>query len=66
MEQDVKSSAFEHFPEMNRLLREQLVGRTVVDLLVDKHATVLALDNGAVLEMPGFWFELRSSRNSAP
>lgn len=57
MDSELKSSAFEHFPSMNRLLRQQLVGRTVVDLLVSKDSTMIALDNGAVLEVPGFCFE---------
>ncbi len=61
MDKEVRSSAFEHFPAMNRLLREQLVGRTVIDLLVGKDCTVIALDNGAVLEVPGFAFEFCSA-----
>ncbi len=60
MDKEVKSSAFERFPMMNRLLREQLVGRKVIDLLVGQDCTVIALDNGAMLEVPGFSFELCS------
>jgi len=48
-----KDPAMEHFPAMNRLLREQLVGRTVIDLLIDRDRTVIALDNGGILEIPG-------------
>lgn len=47
---------FHAFPEMNRLLREQLVGRTVVDLMMERDNTIIALDNGAVLELPRFSF----------
>lgn len=57
MQREVTSTSFEHFPVMNRLMREQLVGRMVVDLLVSKDRTLIALDNGAMLEMPGFSFE---------
>jgi hypothetical protein len=45
---------------MNRLLREQLVGRTVVDLSVEKDRTFISLDNGGVLEVPGLCFEFHS------
>jgi hypothetical protein len=49
---------------MNRLLREQLVGRKVIDVMVDKQGTVIALDNGAILEVPGFLFEFCGIRTS--
>ncbi len=60
MQAHLKSSLFEHFPSMNRLLREQLVGRTVVDLSVEKDRTFISLDNGGVLEVPGLCFEFHS------
>jgi hypothetical protein len=61
--QATESSTSEHFPTMNRLLREQLVGRTVIDLIVYKESTVLALDNGSVLEMTGLTFEFLPQRD---
>jgi hypothetical protein len=64
MDKEIKSSQFEHFPAMNRLLREQLVGRKVIDVMVDKQGTVIALDNGAILEVPGFLFEFCGIRTS--
>ena len=63
MESELTSSAFEHFPEMNRLLRAQLVGRTVIDLLVGKDRTVIALDNGSVIEVPGLLLRVPQSRH---
>ena len=57
MDPELNSSSFEHFPEMNRLLRKQLLGRTVVDLMVEENGTIIALDNGALLQVPGFAFE---------
>ena len=57
MDPELISSSFEHFPEMNRLLRKQLLGRTVVDLMVEVNGTIIALDNGAILQVPGFAFE---------
>jgi hypothetical protein len=63
IEQSTNSSRTEHFPTMNRLLREQLVGRTVIDLIVYKDSTVLALDNGSVLEMTGLAFEFLPQRD---
>ena len=63
-EPELTSSSFEHFPEMNRLLREQLLGRTVVDLIVERNGTIIALDNGAILQIPGFTFEFGSVRQA--
>jgi hypothetical protein len=60
MNANLRSSDFENFPTMNHILREQIVGRVVVDLLVSRDCTVLALDNGAMLEVPGFVFDLGS------
>jgi hypothetical protein len=57
------SAPSDHFPTMNRLLREQLVGRTVIDLIVYKESTILALDNGSVLEMTGLSFEFLPQRD---
>ena len=62
IEQAINSSRAEHFPIMNRLLREQLVGRTVIDLIVYKDSTILALDNGSVLEMTGLALEFLPQR----
>lgn len=59
MQSDITSSSFEHFPAMNRIMREQLVGRVVTDLLVDRDSTLIALDNGAVLQMHGFAYEFQ-------
>lgn len=59
MQSEITSASFEHFPAMNRIMREQLVGRTVTDLLVDRETTLIALDNGAVLQMLGFAYEFR-------
>ena len=64
MNQELNSSSFEHFPEMNRLLRKQLLGRTVVDLMVEENGTIIALDNGAILQIPGFTFEFGTARQS--
>ena len=64
MNQELNSSSFEHFPEMNRLLRKQLLGRTVVDLMVEENGTIIALDNGAILQIPGFTFEFGNARQS--
>ena len=52
---EVKSSFFESFPNMNNLVRAKLVGRTVVDVFIGRDSSVVALDNGALLEMPGFF-----------
>ncbi len=64
MDQELNSSSFEHFPEMNRLLRKQLLGRTVVDLIVEENGTIIALDNGAILQIPGFTFEFGTATQS--
>jgi hypothetical protein len=63
IEQSLSSSHSEHFPTMKRLLREQVVGRTVIDLIVYKDSTILALDNGSVLEMTGLSFEFLPERD---
>ncbi len=54
---EVKSSFFESYPNVNNLVRAQLVGRSVTDVFIGKDSSVIALDNGVVLEVPGFFLE---------
>jgi hypothetical protein len=48
------NDALEPLPHLHGVLRTQLVGRMVTGLRVNQDKTVLTLDDGAELEMPGF------------